>query len=261
VEQSINEWDRQALTRHACGRPPTSGQGIFRIRKAVSRASATALLRGHQLLRDTALDGGSPFLHVVQYLSLASIDPDSRIFTFAPEHKKRFVRVLSELISPPHERSPPASRLTFSRHIKGFLKLWLKPRWRHDHLDLFIDEDGEFSIVHGCWIDRRAPSILQNRAENRISCIMLDTTWSVLRQYVTAIMVAVSRNTAIPLAVAFGHVEDFELYDQFWVIFHEQFGIDLSSFIVLSDQGSVLRKFAHEHHFVHRLCLRHFLAK
>jgi hypothetical protein len=72
--------------------------------------------------------------------------------------------------------------------------------------------------------------------------------------------VAVSRNTAIPLAVAFGHVEDFELSQQFWSVFQEQFGIDLSSFILVSDQGSGLRKFAREHHFTHRLCLRHFLA-
>jgi hypothetical protein len=89
---------------------------------------------------------------------------------------------------------------------------------------------------------------------------MLDTTWTVLRQYVTALLVAVSRNTAIPLAVAFGHVEDFELYEQFWSVFQEQFGIDLSSFILVSDQGSGLRKFAREQHFTRSLCLRHFLV-
>jgi hypothetical protein len=140
------------------------------------------------------------------------------------------------------------------------MKLWLKPRWSHDYLELLVDDEGEFSIINGCSVDRRAPSILQNRDQNRISCVMLDTTWTFLGQYVTAILVAVSRNMAITLAVAFGHVEDFELYEQFWSVFQEHFGIDLSSFILVSDQGSGLRKFAREHHLTHRLCLRHFLA-
>jgi hypothetical protein len=36
---------------------------------------------------------------------------------------------------------------------------------------------------------------------------MLDTIWTVMRQYVTSILVEVSRNTAIALAFAFGPAE------------------------------------------------------
>jgi hypothetical protein len=115
---------------------------------------------------------------------------------------------------------PPAvvpSYESFQSNHGGFLKLWLKERWRHDHLELFIDDGIEYSIINGCWLHPHAAGILQGG--NHISCIMLDTTWSVLREYATAILVGISRNTVIPLEVAFGPVEDFELYEMFWSIF------------------------------------------
>jgi hypothetical protein len=81
-----------------------------------------------------------------------------------------------------------------------------------------------------------------------------------MRQYVTAIMVAVSHNTAIPLAFAWGRVEDSDLYELFFSAFSEEFEIDLSSFLLESDQGSGLAKFCRKHGFTQRFCLRHFVA-
>jgi hypothetical protein len=73
---------------------------------------------------------------------------------------------------------------------------------------------------------------------------MADTTSSVLRLYVCAILVGVSHNTAVQLGYAFGPTEDCELYQIFADIFEGKFGIKVSEFILESDQGSGLRKFA-----------------
>jgi hypothetical protein len=48
---------------------------------------------------------------------------------------------------------------------------------------------------------------------------MIDTTWSIMSDYVTAIMVAISHNTALPLAFSFGPVEDAEIDDTFYKCF------------------------------------------
>jgi hypothetical protein len=47
---------------------------------------------------------------------------------------------------------------------------------------------------------------------------MLDTTWTVMPQYVTSILVAVSRNTAIALAFAFGPAKTVDQYNCFLLL-------------------------------------------
>jgi hypothetical protein len=68
-----------------------------------------------------------------------------------------------------------------------FLKIWLKPRWRHGHLEPFINDGAEYSIINGCWVHPHASRILENPEDNRICCIMMDATWSVIRECVTSI--------------------------------------------------------------------------
>jgi hypothetical protein len=89
---------------------------------------------------------------------------------------------------------------------------------------------------------------------------MLDTTFTMLRHSVTAFLVAASWNTTIPLVFSFGLVEDCALYDSIYEIFREHFDIDLSTFTLESDQGSGLGKIIRLHRFMHRFCLRHFVA-
>jgi hypothetical protein len=89
---------------------------------------------------------------------------------------------------------------------------------------------------------------------------MMDTTGSIMRQYVTVTMIAISHNMAMPLAFSFGPVEGAEIYDTFYKCFIELFDIDLSRFTLESDQGSGLGKFARLHGFTQRFCLRDFLA-
>jgi hypothetical protein len=86
---------------------------------------------------------------------------------------------------------------------------------------------------------------------------MMDTTWNVMREYVTAFLVCVSHNIAIPLSFAFGPLEDSNLYDFFLDFFREKYRIDPADFVLVSDQGAGLRKFARTDNFTHRFCLRH----
>jgi hypothetical protein len=88
----------------------------------------------------------------------------------------------------------------------------------------------------------------------------MDTIWDVMHEHVTAFLVCVSYNTAIPLSFAFGPLEDSNLYDSFLDFFREKYQIDLADFAFVSDQGAGLRKFARTYNFTHRFCLRHFLA-
>jgi hypothetical protein len=63
----------------------------------------------------------------------------------------------------------------------------------------------------------------------------MDTTWSIMRDYVTAYCVVISRNIAIPISFAFGLVEDYGLDHNFWMVFSERFGVDLTKFALESD--------------------------
>jgi hypothetical protein len=144
----------------------------------------------------------------------------------------------------------------------GHLTLEIQPLHRGDKLDKYRDPtSGEFySIVGGCYVHRLAPSLLQSHQRNKFKGLMLDTTWAIMQNYVTAILVAIAFNTAVPLAIAFGPIESFELYEKFYQVFKSKYNIDLAIFKVESDQGSGLKKFCETHRIVHRFCLRHFLA-
>jgi hypothetical protein len=154
------------------------------------------------------------------------------------------------------------TRSTFERKVGGLLKLWLKPRWQSDHLEVFYDGGLETSIVSGCWIHLSAPSILSHVTENALSSITLDTIWAIMHEYVTAILVAIASNTAIPPGFSFGSLEDSDIYDMFFDIFLERFDVDLSTLTLESDQGFGLRKFARLQNFRQRCYLRHvFVAR
>jgi hypothetical protein len=83
-----------------------------------------------------------------------------------------------------------------------------------------------------------------------ISCYMAGTIWTLMREYGTAVLVAISCNTAIPVGFSFGPVQDSSLYAIFFNIFGERFRINLSLFRLESDQGSGLSEFARLHGFV-----------
>jgi hypothetical protein len=88
----------------------------------------------------------------------------------------------------------------------------------------------------------------------------MDTTWRVLRLYVTSVLTVVIGNVGIPIAVSFGPVEDTALYDTFYTTLMELLGFDLSTFTVESDQGSALRAICKKYQNPHLACLLHLLV-
>jgi hypothetical protein len=168
-------------------------------------------------------------------------------------YKRAFIGQLGASLHSAINTTDP-SRERF-RSYGGYLKLHIQPFHRWDKLDTYDVPGGagRSSIAGGCYIHRRAPSILRYHLRNNIKGLLLDTTWSVMQNYVTAILVGVAYNTAVPLSFAFGAVEAFELYEIFFNIFRSVYDIDLADFKVESDQGSGLKKYCETHQIVHRL--------
>jgi hypothetical protein len=141
---------------------------------------------------------------------------------------------------------------------RGDLVFTLEERLLGDRMERWIVDGQEYSIMAGSYIHDLAPHIIRNILQNQIDGLMLDTTWDVMRQYVAAIMVAISRNTAIALGFAFGPAETIELYEQFYTEFAKH-GIDLSDYVFEADQGPALVSVFKKHGNLHLICLHHFL--
>ena len=118
-------------------------------------------------------------------------------------------------------------------------------------------QNDDKSIFSGVYISPYFSSVL---IENRdlIDGIMMDTTWKVIPNYVTCILIAESHGTGIPIGFVFGKSEDKYLYQQMYDI-SDEMGIDLRLFIVESDQGSALRSVCCNN-VLHLVCLKHFIT-
>jgi hypothetical protein len=112
------------------------------------------------------------------------------------------------------------------------------------------------SILREYHVSPWTQSILQ---ENVIDGLMLDTTWHVIRQSVTTIVMAVYCHVGVPLEFALGVAETMELDQQHYDAFTELFAIDLSRYILESDQGSELSAICTRHDQIQLICLRYFL--
>jgi hypothetical protein len=93
---------------------------------------------------------------------------------------------------------------------------------------------------------------------NEIDGLILDTTFKVIRQYHTAILLAIIHNVGLPLGFSFGPQESIDLYDHFYTTFRDELGINLTRYILLSDQGAALKAIGRRHS-LHLFCLRHLL--
>lgn len=148
------------------------------------------------------------------------------------------------------------SESAFCDAVTGYFHLDLGPHLHGDSFEV-VDRAGQsFSILRGIYVSPWARSILAN---NAIDGLMLDTTWRILRQYVTAILMAVVCNVGIPLGFAFGASETTELYEAHYNCFRDLFGIDLGTYVLESDQGAALTSLCARHGQCQLFCLRHFL--
>jgi hypothetical protein len=139
--------------------------------------------------------------------------------------------------------------------------LFVRTCLRHptDNFEIFQENGEFFSKIGGCYISPFALSIFQKNT-SILDGIMLDTTWRVMRLYVTSILMVILANVGIPVAFAFGPVEDSNLYETFFTTFMEVYNIDLSIYVLESDQGSALKSIASKYGNQHLACLRHFLV-
>jgi hypothetical protein len=169
-----------------------------------------------------------------------------------------FLFVLDRMFSIHRTPTPAHTFQSFARSVPGYLHFNLIIRRPGDQFEPFHSEVADYSIVSGYYLTPWAKSIIQ---DNPIDGIVLDTTWTVMREYVTALLMAVFYNVGIPIAFAWGPAETRELYEMFYGGFQKLFQINLSDFVLESDQGSALQSIAGEYHVKrHLLCLRHFLA-
>jgi hypothetical protein len=139
--------------------------------------------------------------------------------------------------------------------VPGWLCLRLGEAKRYDRRERYIHNGNERAILSGYWVHGKAPSIFTNG--NQIDGLIMDTTFTVLRLFYTAILVAVSHNVGIPVALSFGTHETVELYDSFYTAF-SSLGIDLRQYILESDQGAALKAVG-QRHPRHLFCLHHTL--
>lgn len=127
------------------------------------------------------------------------------------------------------------------------------------HLDSCVYEDIKYYILKRIYYSPFAYHLVKN---SLVQGMMLDTTWSVLKNYVVSIPTVIIRNVGLPIGFSFSLVEDFEIYDDFFKVFMDVFGYPISSFIktIESDQGSALQSAVKEQGMNHLCCLRHLLV-
>jgi hypothetical protein len=112
-----------------------------------------------------------------------------------------------------------------------------------------------YTVLSGVRLSALAAAALVN---NEIDGLILDTTFNVIRQYHTAILLAIIHHVGLPLGFAFGLQESIDLYDHFYTTFRHKLGIDLTRYVLLSDQGAALKAIVRRHR-LHLFCLRHLL--
>lgn len=67
-------------------------------------------------------------------------------------------------------------------------------------------------------------------------------------------------NVGIPIAMSFGPAETIELYEIFFKTFKTLFDVNLSDFIIESDQGGELKSICRKHNCRHSACRKHLLV-
>jgi hypothetical protein len=193
-------------------------------------------------------------------IELRSLVKGLESWNFGSTGDDHYIHALCEILWPPRPVSVTPNQDVF-RKYGGYLELFLEARHPHDKMESWVSGGIEYSIMGGIYVHPAASSIIRHKEDNRMAGVMMDTTWTVMRLYVTAILVGISRNTAIPLAFSFGPSETAQLYRHFYQTFQRRYGISIGQFIVESDQGAALKAICKENQNAHRVCLRHFLAR
>ena len=144
-------------------------------------------------------------------------------------------------------------------NLKGLLYLTIQKSQIRHHLAKVEFNGEQYYIIKGLYILPFSQSIL-TKNENSIDGIITDTTWRILPNYVTSIMMASSKNTGIPISFSFGHSEDKEIYELHFDGFERFTTVKLNSFVFESDQGTALKAVFKDKKIKYFICLRHLLV-
>jgi hypothetical protein len=122
--------------------------------------------------------------------------------------------------------------------MSGYLHLVIGKQVHGDNFETVLRDGEKHSILGGWYLSPWSCSILE---DNAIDGLIPHTTWHVLRQYVTALVMAVYCNVGVPVGFSFGVAETVELCQQQYTAFAELFAIDMRQYVIKSDQDSALR--------------------
>jgi hypothetical protein len=147
----------------------------------------------------------------------------------------------------------------FTAAVTEYISLTVSLCQPGDDFQELTMNNGSHSILNGCCVTRYAVCPCEKNRK-LLDGLFMDTTWKVLRLYVTSIFMCSICNVGILVAIAFGSTETKELYQIFYDTLMSAFHIDLSVFIVESDQGSALKLICQSHHGTYLVCLRHLLV-
>ena len=148
--------------------------------------------------------------------------------------------------------------------ITGYLHLDIQKKVVKKRLPEITYKDAhgnaeQYYIVSGVYISPWARSILHDN-EEFIFDYLLDTTWKIMFQFVTSILMASSYNVGIPLGFGFGKGEEKQLYMKLLQAIQTQLDIQLKNKVIESDQGSALKALAKELEIINIAYLRHLLV-
>jgi hypothetical protein len=210
----------------------------------IHRESSSLIWRNGLLLIHDWREFSWPARYLAQKFPLHSL----RVPVPVLEMLRSSLEVMHAVPTPHHST---ADFLTLS----GLLGLNLALRLPGEKPELYKHGETDYSILLGHWVSPFAESILR---QDEVDGLIMDMTFRVMRQYYTAILVAVPHNVGIPLATSFDPRESVELYNTFYQVFDGEFQIKLTGYILKSDQGSALKAVG-GHHPRHLFCLRHVL--
>lgn len=157
-----------------------------------------------------------------------------------------------------HSQNSMNSLASLQEKIHGYLSIDIQKCATKRKLESIKYNGIDYYIIGGVYISPFAKSILMSG--DIIKGLLLDTTWKVMPMYVTSIIMASTMNIGIPIGLAFGSCEDKSLYERHFKAFSEQCGIELSKFVIESDQGSALKAVCDDNFAEHLACLRHLLV-
>lgn len=147
---------------------------------------------------------------------------------------------------------------SLKKKVKGYLELNVINVTKRRRLTKISHEGNEYHVLNGIYISNKAKSLLVNN--NVVSGLLVDTTWRLIPNYVTSILMASVNNIGIPLSFAFGVGETKSLYNLHIDTFKSILDIDLCSYVIESDQGTAIESVCKERNIEHIYCLRHFLV-